>query len=458
MNVGKACLKLLVFYFLCAAAVGVAVFHRFPVGPAAFWSGVIAGFFLWLTLAYLWAIPYNFLEFLRMRPGVPLRDGKKAAVFGQIRAAGHSIHAPFSKTACLAYEYKIRSAQGEHESTDFEGFALVPSYVASEDGLGQVKILAYPELDVTWEHPYDATAKENAKAWIAATKFVNTREGGLKGMLAEVKKLQSDDDGAIRYDYRIEPVADDLDHSLLQERVLRAGETVCATGLYSEAKRALVPDPSASLHAITIRRGEVAALRRAPLKKAWGSAIGVVILSVLLAAAAGLFLVNVPMDSAEQMKPERRFFWEEVKLERWLDREVKTPLQKSGTLSTQGMFFLELCEGCATGRLEANGRVVELRHGSGWQSEETRVMHLAAGKGERDGVTISEDRKARTVEVAIVMNGVSFQVPGEWLQERDFQTAFDDAETLDGRITVMAPNDAVRARASFRIRLTPAAG
>ena len=45
------------------------------------------------------------------------------------------------------------------------------------------------------------------------------------------------------------------------ERVLRSGETVCATGRYSQEKRALVPDPSATLHAITIRRGEVDKLR-----------------------------------------------------------------------------------------------------------------------------------------------------------------------------------------------------
>lgn len=450
-SVARSCLRLFVVYALLAAGVAVVVYHRFPDMTTAVWSGIIAGFFVWLVFLYLWAIPSNLLDWVRLRPGVKPRDGKKSAVIGQIRASGASLHAPFTKTPCVAYHYKIISMATENQSTDYEGFALVPSYIATEEG--QVRVMAYPELDVPWERASGIEAKQRAREYIAATNFLNTRGGGIKGLINELKQLLADDDGSIRYDYRIEPVTDDLDSCRLEERVILSGDTVCAVGRYSEERRALVPDPDAGAHAITIRKGEPGSFRARALSKAFGSAVAVVIITGLLAIAAGLFLVNFPMDASEQMNPKRRFFWEELRLERWLQKNVRKPLADSGSLNSFGMRFLTLCDHCATGQLEANGRVVELKYASGWESEATRVMHIAAREGERDGITMTFDRKARKLQVAVVLNGREFVVPEEWLQPEDFQTALDSNQTMDVRITVLAPNDSIRARASARVPL-----
>jgi hypothetical protein len=225
---------------------------------------------------------------------------------------------------------------------------------------------------------------------------------------------------------------------------------VCVLGRYSEERRALVPDPDALVNAATIRTGTPASFRRGAVMKAVWSVVGVVICSALVTGAAILFAVNVPMDASEQMNPGRRFFWQEVKLERWLDREVRLPLVKSGTLTTPGMYFLELCAPCATGRLEANGRVVELKYAGAWENESTMEVHLAAAEGEKDGVTVTFDRKARSSRTVVTMNGRDFQIPEEWTLPNDVQTAMGSDQFLDGRVNVLAPNDSIRLRAAFR--------
>lgn len=452
----RSCLRLLLAYALAATAVGRFVYHRFPVLPAAVWSGVIAGFFLWLALAYLWSIPGQLRDWWRLRPGVVPRDGARVSVVGPIHNSGPALHAPFSKLPCVAYLYTISNLSGEHADKDYEGFALTPSYIHTEHG--QVKILAFPDLEVPEEPVSGEEVRANAQAYLASTTFLNTVKAGFKGVTAEMKKLASDDDGSIRYDYRIDPVAEDLGHCRLTEKIVRAGDVVCATGLYSAERRGLVPDPKAFLHPVTIRAGEAEALRRRPLRKAYGSAFGFLFVGSLLAGATLLFLLNMPMDAAEQMNPNRRLLWEEVKLERWLERNVRTPLVEAGTITSPGLSLRQdLCEGCASGRLEANQHVVELRHASAWENATTRVIHLSAAEGEADGVTITFDRRRKPVTAAIgypwtitiTVNGRPFRVPEGWTMPGDVQYVFP-SEVINGRVTVIDPNDAVRVRAAFK--------
>lgn len=455
----RSCLRLLLAYALAATAVGLFVYHRFPVGAVAGWSAVIAGFFLWLALAYLWAIPGQLRDWWRMRPGVPPRDGKRVAVIGPIHNSGATLRAPFSKTPCVAYLGTITNFAGEHPKKDYESFALAPSYIQTEQG--QVKILAFPELDVPEEPVSGGEAKDAAAAYLASTTFLETVKAGFKGLRSEMKALAADDDGSIRYDYRTDPVADDLDTCRLAEKIVRAGDTVCATGIYSEERRGLVPDPDAIMHAITLRTGEPDSFRRRALRKALGSAFGFVLIGSLLTGAALLFLLNVPMDASEQMNPRRRFLWEEVKLERWIERTLRTPLVEGGTLIEPGLAMRQdLCENCASGRLEANQYVIDLKHASAWQNGQTRVVHLSAAPGAADGVTITFDKTTKPVSAAvgypwtitITVNGKAFAVPKEWTIPQDVQHVHP-SEVIDGRITVIDPNDAVRVRAAYKARM-----
>jgi hypothetical protein len=448
-TLARSCLRMLLVYAALGTAIGVAVYHRFPQLAPAIWAGVIAGFFAWLTFAYLWAIPTHLRDWWRMRSGAPPRDGKRVAVIGTIHAAHSSLHAPFSKTSCVAYQYKVVSFKGQNPNTDFEGFAMTPSYVRTENG--QVKILAYPELDVPEEPVRGPESKENAREFIDSTSFMAVRKEGLKAMTAELKQLLADDDGSMRYDHRMDPVAESLDHCRLTERVIRAGDTVCILGRYSEEKRAIVPDSGAVVHAATIRTGTPGSFRRGMLRKAIGSAFGVVVCAGLVTAAALIFLVNVPMDASEQMNPQRRFLWEEVKLERWLDKHVRTPLVQAGTLTAPGMRLRDdLCDHCAVGRFEANDRVIELRHASAWENESMRVVHLAAAAGETDGVTITFDRAARRWTIGLTMNGTTFTVPDAWTLPSDVQDSYGSGDHIHGRVTVLGPGDSVRVRAAFK--------
>lgn len=453
-NLARSCLRLLLVYALAGTAVGLVVYHRLPMIGPAIWAGIIAGFVIWLVLAYLWAIPMNILEWWRMRPGAGLRDGKRVAVIGTLHAITSSLHAPFSRTQCIAYHYKIVSMKGEHPHTDFEGFALAPSYVSTDTG--QVKIQAYPDLEVPEEPVRGAEVKAAAREYLDSTTFFPIRQEGVKKAIGEMKKLMADDDGSMRYDHRMDPVAESLDDCRLTEKLVRAGDSVCVLGRYCEDKRALVPDPDAIMHAATIKRGEPASFRRSAMRKVFGSAIAAVIFAAIVTGAALVFFLNVPMDAAEQMNPTRRFLWQEVKFERWLDKNVRMPLVQAGTLSTPGMHMLDLCAHCATGRLEANGRVIELKHADAWEDEKARVIHLAARAGEKDGVTVTFDRTKKPLPhhelpstVTITMNGKDWTVPDDWMMPADVQTAYG-SDVLDGRLTVMGTGDNVRVRAAFR--------
>ena len=444
-SLARSCLRAFVLYVFCAIAVGIVVYHRLPVIAAVIWSSMIAGFFLWLAINYLLAIPRSVIDWWRMRAGAKPRDGKRSAIVGPIRQSGTSLHSPFTRQACVAYHYKIVSMAGENPSTDYEGFALAPSSIATEEG--QIRILAYPELEIPWERVTGEEAKTRARDFIDSTAFTNVRQKGIKGAMAALTELLADDDGTIRYDHRMEPVTEDLGKCMLEERVLLSGDNVCAIGRYSDERRALVPDPGSIVNALTIRKGTPASFRRGQIRKAIGSAIGVIVLLAGLAVAAGVFLTQVPMDKVEQMKPDRRFFWEEVKLEHWIEKNFrKTP--DSGP-----MYFLELCDHCATGLLQAGGKTIELKHAEGWENAEQRVVHLAGRQGDLDGVKLTYDKKKRGGKVAIVINGKAFAVPEDWLVPSDVQTSLHTNETLDGRVRVVAPNDAIRLRASFRAPL-----
>ena len=447
-SLAKSCLRMLAVYIVLAVAIGLFVYHRLPMAGPAIWSGIIAGFFLWLTLAYVYAIPTQLRDWWRMRSGAPFRDGKRVAVIGTVHPASSSLYTPFTKTSCVAYQYKITSLKGESPHDDYEGFAMTPSYVHTPQG--QIKILAYPELDMKDEPVRGQEMKANAREFIDKTTFFSVREAGIKAAAKELRELQADDDGSMRYDHRMDPVSE-LDDCRLTERILRTGDTICALGRYSEERKALVPDPSAAVHAATIRKGTPESFRRGALRKAFGSAIGVVICGGLVTGAAVIFLLNIPMDASEQMNPNRRFLWEEVKLERWLEKNVRMPLVQSGSLNAPGMHLLELCNGCATGRMEIDGKTTELRHASGWENETTRVIHLAPAEGKAEGVTITLDRKAQTWKIVLNRGRLEISIPDGWTLPTDFQTAFGSDNIADGRVTVVAPDDTIRVRAAFRV-------
>jgi hypothetical protein len=123
------------------------------------------------------------------------------------------------------------------------------------------------------------------------------------------------------------------------------------------------------------------------------------------------------------------------------------PLAEAGVLSTQGYYLQEVCDGCANGRLEIDGRTVELRHA---RYAGGRTVHLSAKPGDRDGVTLTGSD-----EVVLTVNGKSAPVPDSWLQPNDIQTSLKQDGEYAGRVTVIAPERWIRCRVYFKTRVDP---
>lgn len=93
----KACAVPVALYLMTAAAIGAAVYRRFPVTSTALISAFIGGFFVFLAFAYLFGIRGRVAEarmIRRAESGLPPRDGEKVAAIGRLAPTG----APVNRT------------------------------------------------------------------------------------------------------------------------------------------------------------------------------------------------------------------------------------------------------------------------------------------------------------------------------------------------------------------------
>ncbi|HVT03194.1 MAG TPA: ankyrin repeat domain-containing protein [Thermoanaerobaculia bacterium] len=175
---------------------------------------------------------------LIQRAGEPRRDGERIAVTGPIHPIGEPLRSPLSQTACVAYEYELFHYQQVRDQSDSRvkdrtGLALIPSVIRTSHG--DVKLLGYPMLDSFPARSNDKW-RENAAEYLARTP---SEEIELTKVFSLVRELLTDDDGAIRKDWRLTDNTkfDDLD---LEEKVLAVGEVVTIIGQYSAAKNGIV--------------------------------------------------------------------------------------------------------------------------------------------------------------------------------------------------------------------------
>ena len=173
----KSCGAWLLAYVLIAAGIGAVVHRRLPVSQIGIWTGVIAGFFAWLGIAYLFGIPGKLREVgmrKRARDGEPPRDGERVVVLGRINAVGPTLTAPLSGAQCVAYDYDIRSMYGKGEGAAYyTGFALTPSAVQTTSG--SVRLLAWPDLKVPQQYLRGDDVRERANEYVSKTPFVESR-------------------------------------------------------------------------------------------------------------------------------------------------------------------------------------------------------------------------------------------------------------------------------------------
>jgi hypothetical protein len=401
----------------------------------AFMGGVAGGLLFLFVASWLVAIPMRIAEWwliVRARFGSEPRDGKRAALLGTLRGHGE-LTAPFSRERCVLYAYEIIMRDViDGESTDrkaYEGFAMVP--LSIEHGTERTRILARPELPkLATTYPKSRTDESNAKQFVENTTFVPAPKAS-----AEEKDL-SHTDGHLRFDYSREPLETNIGACRLVEKILPAGASVCALGTYRADRHALVAP-------VTLRTGTTFGI-----DAAWrvvNAGIAAVIFAAIALTATTIFCLNFPIDAAERAYPDWTPYWWEIDLERFLEREVSVPLADTGLLPSSGFYLEEICEGCAKGRLEIDGRTMALAHTA---YRGGRTVHVSAAPGARDGVTL--DGKDHVV---LTVNGKSATIPPSWLQPHDIETALGSHGDYSGRITVIAPDHSIRCRVSFATKV-----
>jgi hypothetical protein len=407
-NATVTCYTWLGLFFACAAVSGWFVWRRAPSGIEMIVGPFVGGVVLVVVLSWISGTFRRIVEWSTI-----------------VRAR------MFSRQRCVAYSYEAvitDIVDGEStQRTVYEGFAMVP--LSIEHGVGRTRILAKPELPSLENVPLRSrTAEANAKQFVETTKFVPAPS-------AKTEHDLSHGDGHLRYDYERPPHETNLGACRLSERVLPGGTSVCVLGIYRADRRAL-------LAPVILRTGTShgvdAAWRivRAVLATAFAAAVAVVIVAI--------FCANYPLDAVEHFHPQRTIAWWEIDFERFIERQVRAPLVRTGMLDSGGFYLREVCEGCAHGQLEFHGRTIELRHARYLGG---KAVHLSAAPGARDGVTLIGER------VILTVDGRSADVPSSWIQPRDIVTALGSHDDYSGRVTVIAPDRSIRSRVSFQLQV-----
>ncbi|HEY0142187.1 MAG TPA: hypothetical protein VGF48_14920 [Thermoanaerobaculia bacterium] len=426
------------------------VHRRAPFGGAALFGGLIGGVLLVIVLAWVSAIGKRMLEWWRIvgaRFGRQPRDGHPAAIIGTLRGHGE-LQAPFSRERCVLYSYEMiitDIVDGEsQERKAYEGFAMVP--LSIEHGAERTRILAKPELpslEAKWRR--SRNAESAAKLFVENTTFTpksmpfTPKSTGLMvknaaiGAKSPEEKDLAQTDGHLRYDYSNEPIETNVGACRLMEKILPPETNVCVLGTYRADRHALVAP-------VTLRTGASFGI-----DAAWrvvNAGIATAIFAAIAIIAAAFFCANFPIEMAE--RAESRLAWWEINLERFVDRNVRAPLAARGMMTSTGYYLFDVCEGCASGRLEINGRTIDLKHATYLGG---RTIHLSARKGDRDGVTLVDDR------VVLTIDGKAANVPPSWMQENDIETSLGSEGEYAGRITVIAPDGWIRCRVTFNTRV-----
>jgi hypothetical protein len=241
-----------------AAAVAVSLFLRFylPGGPGALSVGLLAlllagsvGYFMGARAC---RAEEHLIRDFAQRPR--LLDGERIVAIGPVEALGPLLTSPFTRKACIAYQYlidhKARPAS-KARVRDYWGMAVTPFQI--QTAAGPVRVLGYARLEGASEVLVEDEAYRAAEAYVSATAFRHPADTGERfGSLAEPLGSESDsfqDDvcsdashvGTTRKEDTARLRGTGLRKLYLTEGRLDAGQAVCAIGYYSSVRRALVP-------------------------------------------------------------------------------------------------------------------------------------------------------------------------------------------------------------------------
>jgi hypothetical protein len=212
-----------------------------------------------------------------------------------------------------------------------------------------------------------------------------------------------------------------------------------AVGRYSGTRGGLVPDPTALVHPVKLMKGDPEVLARGITKRnrvdvpmAFGCLVPVI-------AAALLALATVPVTTIEQILPNKVASARELRLEQWLDQNVRPQLAQYGVTPWDTDKNVHLEPNSARGYLKVGDRVVKLERVSGKRDGDRIELTFVGDGGEasarvrRDGVIESLRIDGKPVELA---------------QQATMQNLLIAGDEMRGRITCIMPS--VQLRVLFR--------
>lgn len=227
------------------------VLHPHVEPPAVWWAVGIATLFMWISFGALQTAAMAARDAARVSgdstfagySGGQLEDGAVITALGHIRAEGPTLNAPFSGKPAVLYSYDINHiSRGRHDATttqDFSGYALTSCAIDSPHGA--IRLLGFPLLTGFDNNNFDTEeGRKNAAAYLESTQFTDMEGFHPGAIFSEVKELLTDDDGQFRKDWKMTEDRD-LSNKHLHEQIVAPGEQVCAIGVWSAAKRGLVP-------------------------------------------------------------------------------------------------------------------------------------------------------------------------------------------------------------------------
>jgi hypothetical protein len=186
---------------------------------------------------------------LAARPEGPPRDGERVAIAGTIHPSGEPLKSPFSREACVAYDYSIthvptlpplldKGGSNNRQPSPVvnrSGVALAPSIIRS--GVREIRLLAYPGFERFPATDLGADKVERAREYVASTHF---EEQSVLNATAQTRRILEDRTGDIRADWKLDS-HDKLEDCGFMERIVPVGANACVVGLYSAKENAIVP-------------------------------------------------------------------------------------------------------------------------------------------------------------------------------------------------------------------------
>jgi hypothetical protein len=370
VSLKKSCSAWFAIYLIAAIVVGALVYRRCPLVGAALGGGAVGGGIVWLGLAYLAGVRTKILEAVRVRDtndGGPPPDGETIAVVGAIEPVGPTLTSPFTGKPCVAYKYEVKRG----ETMLYDGFALTPSAVLSSHG--QIRILAYPTLEVRPHLVPNSEAVPNFSAYIERTHFKKPDLADVRAVLTGPPPAFNSDEGSIRTDTRMADDDAKIDYATYTEWSLAPGDRVFATGRYSLERGALVPEPGMPLSVIL--RDATRGVAGRSIAGAFGNLIGALIFFAVAAAGLLGLYAFVPLAASEQMSPTLTPTWREIRLDRLLERRVRPRLREAGFLDS-GTVVADPPLGSARGRVTANGRDVVVSRATATRLGDLYTIHI----------------------------------------------------------------------------------